>query len=166
MKPLTLHSSPHTRRCAASRRIHADALLGAAPEDGKILWRVPLETNAKRHAARALIDGTMVIVNSHETIGLVAFRISKDTGGLKATPRGPIRNLKINLATPVLVDGHFYCQGANKDYICAEAATGKLKWSRPGFGQGKRDYSSTIVVGKNLLVLTEEGTCCCCATQS
>jgi outer membrane protein assembly factor BamB len=135
----------------------ADALLGASLEDGKILWRVPLETNAKRHAATPVIDGDNVIVNSH-TIGLVAFRVSKDTGGLKAAPAWANQDLKINLATPVLVDGHLYCQGANKDYICAEAATGKLKWSKPGFGQGRRDYSSTIVVGKNLLVLTEEGT--------
>ena len=143
----------------------ADALLGAALEDGKILWRVPLKTNAKRHAATPVIDGDNVIVNSH-TIGLVAFRISEEIPGgassasprLKAIPAWENQDLKINLATPVLVDGHLYCQGANKDYICAEAATGKLKWSQPGFGQGRRDYSSTIVVGKNLLVLTEDGT--------
>ena len=101
----------------------ADALLGASLEDGKILWRVPLETNAKRHAATPVIDGDNVIVNSH-TIGLVAFRISKDSGGLKAAPAWANQNLKINLATPVLVDGHLYCQGANKDYICVEAETG------------------------------------------
>ena len=135
----------------------ADALLGAALDDGKILWRVPLKTNAKRHAATPVIDGDKVIVNSH-TIGLVAFQISKDTGGFKANPAWANEDLKINLATPVLVGGHLYCQGANKDYICAEAATGKLKWSQTGFGQGRRDYSSTIVVGKNLLVLTEDGT--------
>jgi outer membrane protein assembly factor BamB len=135
----------------------ADALLGAALEDGKILWRVPLKTNAKRHAATPVIDGDNVIANSH-TIGLVAFKISKDSGGLKASPAWANTDLKINLATPVLVDGHLYCQGASKDYICAEAATGKLKWSQPGFGLGRRDYSSTIVVGKNLLVLTEDGT--------
>jgi outer membrane protein assembly factor BamB len=135
----------------------ADALLGAALEDGKILWRVPLKTNAKRHAATPVIDGDNVIVNSH-TIGLVAFKISKDSGGLKASPAWANTDLKINLATPVLVDGHLYCQGASKDYICAEAANGKLKWSQAGFGLGRRDYSSTIVVGKNLLVLTEDGT--------
>src|SRR5687768_11483064 len=100
----------------------ADALLGAALEDGKILWRVPLKTNAKRHAATPVIDGDNVIVNSH-TIGLVAFRISKDTGGFEASPAWANQALKINLATPVLVDGHLYCQGASKDYVCAEAAT-------------------------------------------
>lgn len=135
----------------------ADALLGAALEDGRVLWRVPLKTNAKRHAATPVIDGDTVIVNSH-TIGLVAFEIARDSGGFQAKPGWANTDLKINLATPVLVDGHLYCQGANRDYICAEAGTGQLKWSQPGFGQGRRDYSSTIVVGKNLLVLTEDGT--------
>jgi hypothetical protein len=39
-----------------------------------------------------------------------------------------------------------------------DAKTGQLKWSQAGFGQGKKDYSSTIAAGKTLLVLTEDGT--------
>jgi hypothetical protein len=58
----------------------------------------------------------------------------------------------------VVVGQYLYCQGANKDYICADAKTGELKWSQPGFGSGKKDYSSTIVLGRNLLVLSEDGT--------
>ncbi|HVY69920.1 MAG TPA: hypothetical protein VHH73_08315, partial [Verrucomicrobiae bacterium] len=64
---------------------------------------------------------------------------------------------KINLATPVLVDGFLYCQGGSKDYVCVDARTGATKWSQPGFGSGNKDYSSTIAVGKNLLVLAEDG---------
>ena len=56
------------------------------------------------------------------------------------------------------VGDYLYNQGANRDYVCFDANTGRLKWSQPGFGQGKKDYSSTIVAGKNLLVLTEDGT--------
>jgi outer membrane protein assembly factor BamB len=135
----------------------ADALLGADLETGKILWRVPLVTNAKRHAASPVILGDRVAVNSH-TFGLVCFEISKDSGGFKATQAWANKDLKINLATPVLVDGFLYCQGPDKDYICADAQTGRTKWSQPGFGLGKKDYASTIAVGKNLLVLTEDGT--------
>jgi len=69
--------------------------------------------------------------------------------------------LTINLATPVLVDGHLYCYGAirTKDYVCVNATTGELKWTQTGFGIGKdqTDYASTIAVGKNLLVLTYDG---------
>lgn len=136
----------------------ADALLGADPATGKILWRVPLRTAAKRHAASPVVIGNdMVTVNSH-TFGLNAYQITKDTGGWTANEAWSNKDLKINLATPVLEKGYLYCQGANKDFVCADATTGKTKWSQPGFGTGKRDYSSTIGVGGKLLVLTEDGT--------
>src|SRR5688572_24987187 len=133
-----------------------DALLGADLESGKILWRIPLKTNAKRHAASPVIYGDHVIVNSH-TFGLISFKITRQSDGLKATPAWENKELKINLATPVLVDGFLYCQGANKDYVCVDAKTGELKWTQAGFGLGKKDYASTIATGKNLLVLTEDG---------
>ena len=135
----------------------ADALLGADLQDGTILWRVPLKTSAKRHAATPVILGDHVLVNSH-SLGLLCFKISKDSGGLKATEAWANKSLKINVSTPVVVGQHLYCQGPNKDYVCVEAATGQLKWSQPGFGQGRKDNSSTIVVGDKLLALTEEGT--------
>jgi outer membrane protein assembly factor BamB len=135
----------------------ADALLGADLETGKILWRVPLKTNAKRHAASPVIFGDRVAVNSH-TFGIACFDIAKDSGGFNATEAWANKDLKINLATPVLVDGYLYCQGANKDYVCADAKTGQTKWTQSGFGLGRKDYASTIAVGSNLLVLTEDGT--------
>ena len=134
----------------------ADALLGADLETGKILWRVPFKTGAKRHAASPVIVGDTVVVNS-QTIGLVATKISNDSGGLKASQAWVNKSLKINLATPVLAGQYLYSQGVNQDYICADAQTGELKWSQPGFGGANQAYSSTIVVGKNLLVLTYEG---------
>lgn len=135
----------------------AEALLGADVESGKILWRVPLKTAAKRHAASPVVIGDQIAVNSH-TFGLRSFRIAKDTGGFKATEAWANADLKINLATPVLLDGHLYSQGANKDYVCVDAGTGTLQWSQTGFGLGRKDYASTIAIGKNLLTLTEDGT--------
>jgi outer membrane protein assembly factor BamB len=134
----------------------AEALLGADLATGKILWRIPLNTNAKRHAASPVIVGDRVIVNSH-TIGLICFEISRENAGLAAREAWKNPGLKINLATPVLVDGYLYCQGANRDYVCVDAATGKQKWAQAGFGFGKKDYASTIAVRKSLLVLTEDG---------
>jgi outer membrane protein assembly factor BamB len=133
----------------------ADALLGAALETGQILWRIPLKTNAKRHAASPVIFDDFVLVNSH-SIGLVCFHLEKDSGGFKAASAWTNLDLKINLATPVLVDGYLYSQGADKDYVCVEAKTGKVAWSQAGFGLGRKDYASTIAAGKSLLVLTAE----------
>ncbi|HUL50955.1 MAG TPA: PQQ-binding-like beta-propeller repeat protein [Candidatus Nitrosotalea sp.] len=154
------YSSPVIATIAGVRQIvyfSADALMGIERTGGKVLWRMPLKTVAQRHAATPVVFGDRVVVNSH-TLGTVCFKVSKQNGGFKATEAWRNDDLKINLATPVLVGGAFYNQGPVRDYVCFDAATGVQKWSRAGFGLGKRDYSSTIIFGKNLLVLTEDGT--------
>lgn len=135
----------------------ADSLLAVLPENGHLLWRVPLKTDAKRHAASPVIFGDNVIVNS-QTIGLICEHITQESGVFKATEAWSNKPLKINLATPVEVEGNLYCQGVDKDYLCVDGRTGKVLWSQPGFGRGdKKDYSSTIVLGRTLLILTYEG---------
>lgn len=131
----------------------AEALLGLETQSGKILWRVPLKTGAKRHAMTPVIIGDTITVNS-QTIGLVCIKISKEGQGLKASEAWVNKQLKINLATPVFIDGYFYSQGNAKNFVCVDSKTGQVKWSEPGFG---KDYSSTLAVGKNLLVLSDEG---------
>jgi outer membrane protein assembly factor BamB len=136
---------------------NADALLGADFATGEILWRVPLKTNAKRHAATPVIRGDTVTVNSH-TFGTICFQIAKDGAALRATELWANKSLKVNLASFVLVGGHLFGAGANKDFVCVDAATGAVKWSAPGFGRNTRDYASTIAIGNRLIVLTESGT--------
>lgn len=130
-----------------------DALMGVGAEAGELLWRWPLTTFAKRHASTPIIFNDSVIVNSH-TFGLLALRISKTGSGLKAEKAWQNRDLKINIATPVLVDGFLYSQGAGRNLVCVDAATGKLMWSQEGFGD---KLSSVVAVGKKLLVVTDRG---------
>jgi len=134
----------------------AEALMGVGQLDGKLLWRVPLKTFAKRHAATPVILGDTVTVNS-TTVGLVCTRISRKGDEIKASPAWVNKAMKINLSTPVAVGHYLYCQGPNRDYVCVDALTGELKWSQPGFGQGRKDNSSTIAIGSRLLVLAEDG---------
>jgi outer membrane protein assembly factor BamB len=134
----------------------AEALVGAEADTGRILWRVPLKTNAKRHAASPVVIGDRVLVNSH-TIGLICFEIRRGADGFAATRAWTNPDLKINLATPVVVGDYLYCQGAAKDYVCVDARNGEVRWKQPGFGSGKKDYASTIVAGGKLVILTEDG---------
>lgn len=152
----TAYSSLQVADIAGTRQVillDADALIGVGRKDGKLLWRVPLRTDAKRHAATPVINGDSIIVNSH-TIGLVAIRIQKTTAGFEAKRAWTNPNLKINLSTPVLENRYLYSQGPSRNFICADAETGAQKWEAPGFG---KENSSAICVGKNLLVLTDGG---------
>ena len=136
--------------------LDADALMGVEREHGTVLWRVPFRTAAKRHAATPVIYGDTVIINSH-TIGLVATKITAQGRGLCAVPLWANEELKINLSTPVRVGDYLLDQGPDQTYICADARTGQTMWQAPGFGSRGTENSSTIAIGENLLVLTDEG---------
>jgi outer membrane protein assembly factor BamB len=131
----------------------AEALMGVNADDGRILWRVPLRTDARRHAATPVIFGDTVTVNS-QTIGLMCFKIAKNGEQFKADVLWADKDLKINLSTPVRVGNYFYCQGAGKDYVCVDALTGRKMWGHEGFGD---KLSVSIVMGKNILVTTDKG---------
>jgi outer membrane protein assembly factor BamB len=131
----------------------ADALMGIDSDSGKLLWRVPLRTDAKRHAATPIIFDDSIVVNS-QTIGLMCFKIAKDGDALKATQSWANKQLKINISTPVLVNHFLYSQGVGRNLVCVDATDGKLIWSQEGFGE---KYSAIIALGKNLLVTTDRG---------
>ncbi len=153
------YSSPIVATLAGVKQVvffNADALMGVEREHGAVLWRVPFRTGAKRHAATPVIFGDTVIVNS-QTIGLVATKIIHEGDALRAVPQWANHQLKINLSTTVRVGNYLYGQGQGQNYICADALSGETKWQKSGFGAQGSENSSTIVVGKNLLVLTDEG---------
>lgn len=135
----------------------AEALLGLAPADGRLLWRMPLKTAANRHAVTPIVDGDRVIVSSH-TIGLRAFRIAKSGDALAAAPAWARPELKTSLATTVLVDGHLYGQGPDRDFICVRSADGEIRWRQRGFGEKPLvGYTATLAAGRRLLALAENG---------
>ena len=152
------YSAPVVATLAGVRQVvyfSADALMGLDCEQGKILWREPLRTSAKRHAMTPVINGDTVMVNSH-TFGLVCYKISGGAERQTATQVWANRELKINLATPVLVD-HFLFTHAEvnaKNYACVDALTGKTLWKQAGMGS---IVSASIVVGDKILVQSDTG---------
>ena len=85
---------------------------------------------------------------------LVDWKIEKDGDGQKAKEAWVNKDLIINLATPVVVGQHLYSHGPAQNFVCIDSRTGKEMWRHDGFG---KEYSSTIALGKNLLVLTDMG---------
>lgn len=151
------YSSMMVATMAGTRQVvwfDADALLGADVATGKILWRVPLKSGAKRHIVTPVISGDTVIVASH-TIGLIKFHITKQGNAFKATEEWKNPALKINIATPVLVDGYLYGlgPGSKTEFMCIDFKDGTVKWSQPGFG----DYASVMRFGDKLLLMTDKG---------
>ena len=152
---LTTYSSPVLAPLAG--RLHfisatCEGLLAVAPEDGHELWRVPFRTYANRNVLTPLVADDTVYFASHST-GFRAVKVAANGSSFQATEAWLNRDLKLNLSTPVQVGGHLFGLGPAKNYLCLERATGKVRWSQPGFDA----VASTITDGRRLLVTNDRG---------
>ncbi|HAM72746.1 MAG TPA: hypothetical protein DCM86_13980 [Verrucomicrobiales bacterium] len=158
----TAYSSPVIATLAGVRQLvmfTADALAGVDLTEGRLLWRIPVVTDAKRHAVSPVIVGTDRVVAASHSHGMLCVRVEAAAGGaLNASVLWRNPDLKVNLSTPTLVGDSLYGFGSGKDYVCVDPSTGKLRWSQAGYGRGvKTDHCSTLAIGERLLVLSESG---------
>lgn len=131
----------------------ADSLMSFRREDGKILWRIPIVTQAKRHTCTPVIVGDNIVVNTF-TFGMASYLVSKKGDEVTATEAWRNKDTKINLATPVLVGGFLYSHGPSKNFVCVDASNGKVKWTQSGFGV---EVSHTTAFGDRLVATTDSG---------
>lgn len=153
----TAYSSVVVGTLAGTRQVvhfTADALMGVNAETGKLLWREPLKTGAKRHVATPVIDADTVTVSS-SSIGTVRFRITKTGDEFKAERAWANLPLKTIISTATQVGDTIFTMGpgSRTELVCLDAKTGQQKWTQSGFG----DYASITAVNDKLLVLDSTG---------
>lgn len=134
-------------------------LVSVAAADGKLLWKAPFRFNVST-AITPVVAGDVVFCSAGYGVGGGAFKVSKTGADFKAeqlwqTPGD--KEVANHWSTPVLKDGHLYGMFQFKEYgtgamKCVEVATGKVKWSKPGFGPG-----NVVLVGGNVLALSDAG---------
>ena len=131
-------------------------LKGVRASDGKELWSVPVVTGAARNILTPILSGDTVTVASH-TVGTFQLRITNSGDTQKATEVWRNKDVRTNITTPVLIDGHLYglgtTRGKNSPLVCLEHKTGKVLWSQPGY----TDYASVIAMGDELLIHGSRG---------
>ena len=132
----------------------ADALMGVDVSTGKVLWREPLKTGAKRHVATPLIDGDTVTVTS-TSIGTIRFKITAKDGAFTAERAWENPQMKVVISSQIQVGSSLFSPGpGNKcDIVCLNAATGEERWKESGLG----DYASITAVNDALLILDSTG---------
>ncbi|MGD0090894.1 MAG: PQQ-binding-like beta-propeller repeat protein [Planctomycetota bacterium] len=136
-----------------------EGVIGVDTTDGKLLWRsAPMKTAFGRHIATAVIVDDLVLVASHQ-IGLIATRIVKDGGGLKAETAWTEKPLAINFSSPVAVGKYLYGLGPAKNIICVDVQTGSRAWEKTGCIVSPPDkaHAAFLVLGQNILLLTDSG---------
>jgi outer membrane protein assembly factor BamB len=132
-------------------------LVSVRPTDGAVLWRQAFPYKVST-AASPVVAGDIVYCSAGYGVGGAAYRISQEGGRFKSTQIwGVAKELQNHWSTPVYHDGHLYGLFGFKEYgacplKCVELATGKVKWSKPGFGPG-----NVILVEGHLIVLGDAG---------
>ncbi len=135
-----------------------EALIGLDPANGTPLWREPMATRLGRHVTTPNVWRDLVVVASHQ-IGLVATRVTKNAGALAASEAWVNKKMLINFSSPVVVGDHLYGLGPAKNLVCIDLASGELAWEKTAFTQtdGGRAEAAFLVMGRNILVLTDGG---------
>ncbi len=136
----------------------AHGVIGLNPDDGKLLWRFPIETKFARHVTAPVVVGDIVMVSSHAH-GVFGVRVSKEGKEFKAEQAWLNKNAAINFACPVAVGEYLYGVGPTKNIICLNAKTGEITWSKDGLinSAAGKAYAGMIVAGKDIIMLTDTG---------
>ena len=137
----------------------ADAVVGLDAGNGKVLWRHPMKTDFARHVMTPIVHGNRVVVGSHQT-GLLGLDIESHGGQWRVGEAWTNREAGPNFSSPVLVDGHVYGLGADRDVVCVDVANGATRWKKSGWMSSAADKAHAgfvVVGGKSILMLTDGG---------
>ncbi len=159
------HSTPVAATIHGVRQVIffcQSGLVSVDAKNGKLLWKRPFLFKVST-AMTPIVAGDLVFCSAGYGVGGGAARISKTAAGFKAEEiwfvagNGKPESVANHWSTPVYKDGHLYGMFQFKEYgsgplKCVELATGKVKWSKSGFGPG-----NVILVGSNVLALSDAG---------
>jgi outer membrane protein assembly factor BamB len=155
------HSTPTAAMIYGVRQViffTQSGLVSMAEKDGKLLWKYPFRYSTST-AMTPIVWKDVVYCSAGYGVGAGACKVSKAGDQFKATQLWfePANVLNNHWSTPVCKDGFLYGIFGFKEFgkaplKCVEIATGKVHWSKEGFGPG----GCTLVDG-NVLVLSDAG---------
>ena len=128
----------------------ADALVGLNSANGQELWRYPWQTSYDVNAPTPIVSDNKIFITSGYGTGCALLQVRPG----KVTEIWRNKNLRSQLASPVLVQGYIYGIDGNVgggELRCLDFGSGEVKW-RQNIGGG-----TLIAAGGYLLVLSERG---------
>ncbi|MFN7805557.1 MAG: PQQ-binding-like beta-propeller repeat protein [Planctomycetaceae bacterium] len=130
--------------------------LAIRPRDGTVLWRFPFGARGPTvNAASPVVFENRLFVSASYGIGAVLADISP-TGAKTVWENND--TMSSQYTTTVLHDGHFYgvhgrADGGESSLRCFDPLTGKILWSRDGFG-----VAHSILADGKLVLIRDDGT--------
>jgi outer membrane protein assembly factor BamB len=133
-------------------------LVSVVPGTGAVLWRFPFRFSTAT-AISPVVCGDIVYCSAGYGVGSSACKITRTDAGFGASEiwHQPANVLASHWSTPVYSDGYLYgitgqAKFATAPLVCVDVASGRVMWSKSGFGPG-----GCTLVGGNVLVLSDAG---------
>ena len=124
-----------------------DTVMAVTPDDGKVLWSYPWQTQHDVNAADPVISGTEVFVTAGYGHGCSLIDIS----GAEPKKVWENKNMRSHMSGPVLIGGYLYGFDDNR-LTCLDWKTGEKKWDEKAPAKG-----ALMAAGDKLIVLGETG---------
>ena len=132
-------------------------LVSLNPLNGNLLWKFPYPfAYSISIGASPAVWQDVVFPSAYYNMGAVAVQIVQNNASQVPVQLWADRGVQDHWATPVCfqgaVFGPFTPDYDAAELRCIDLLSGQLRWAVPNFGRG-----STMLVGTNLLVITERG---------
>lgn len=154
------HATPSLASIHGDRQLiffAKSGLVSVAADSGQEYWRAEFPFSVST-AASPIVNGNYAYCSAGYGVGAGLFKILSGEDGYSADEVWFKPNKLMNhWSTPLVHDGHLYGIFEFKKYgsaplNCVDLKSGKIKWSKRGFGPG-----NCILVGDKLVVLSDDG---------
>jgi len=163
------HSTPVLTTLHGMRQLiwaTQNGLVSLNPQTGALLWKSPYPFGYTTSiGASPLVHQDHVFITANYNMRAYAVQIVLSNSVQVPQPRWTNTIQQSHWSTPVAHAGHlygmFYPDNANGQLRCIDLATGTTRWTAGNFGR-----SGLLLVGTNLLCLTERGSLVLVAAQT
>jgi len=155
------HSGPVIVQIGGEKQVMcftAEGVVGMAALDGRLLWRVPIQTRLGWHAVTPVVFEDMVVAASYQA-GLIGIRVTHEGNQWKAERAWLQKSLGINFSSPVAVGPYLYGLAPGRKLICVDMRTGEPMWTKTDVFSGsiEKDYAAFVVMKDRILILAYNG---------
>jgi outer membrane protein assembly factor BamB len=130
-------------------------VVGLAPADGTLLWRIPFTTAYDQNIVTPVIAGDLLIYSGIEQ-PLTAVRIAQTAGKWTVQPVWRNPDVPMYMTSPVAAGGYLFgLTHRNKgQFFAVDVKTGKTMWTTRG---REAENAALVAAGDFLLATTTEG---------
>ncbi len=147
--------SPMLVELAGRRQIvvvSSNRVVGLAPENGKLLWSHPWETDMGINVSQPIVvDRNRFFISSGYGKGAALVELKGGGDSFTASTIWENKNMKNKFNSSVLHNGYVY--GLDEGIlVCLDVNTGERKWK-----DGRYGYGQLILAGNHLIVTSDKG---------